>query len=154
MMKSRARSAAVIGALLLGLTVAACSKKDAGTVDTTLARTDLPSTAPVTVTDIQLGKSIGADNKVANQTTTFGVRDTMYVAVVMSGAANAATLTARWTYNGPNLVDSTSRTITATGGETVTEFHVSKRSPWQRGSYRVEVLLNGVSAGTKDFEVK
>ena len=79
---------------------------------------------------------------------------TMYVAVVTEGAAKDAKLTAKWTFNGKQVVKESSQTISPTGGETVTEFHVDKKTAWPKGKYLVEVWLNGISAGTKDLEVK
>lgn len=154
MTTSKTRFISLAGVLLLGLPIAACGKKDdAAVIDTSALGTTL-APAALTVTDVQIGKSIGADKRVTNQTSTFGVRDTMYVAVVTSGASTGAKLTARWTYNGPNVVNESSQTISPTGGENVTEFHIDKRSPWQKGSYRVDVLLDGAPAQSMEFDVK
>src|SRR5947207_975855 len=138
--------------------LAACKKINEGAVvDTTAAgiqtATVSVDTAPYRVSDIQVGKSVGADKKVANQTTTFGVRDTMLVAVVTDGAGNDAKLATKWTYNGKTVKED-SQTISPTGGTTVTNFQIDKKTAWPKGKYTVEVMLNGTSAGTKDIEVK
>jgi hypothetical protein len=39
-------------------------------------------------------------------------------------------------------------------GDTYHEFHIEKATAWPKGDYKVEVLLDGVSAGTKDFTIK
>jgi hypothetical protein len=153
------RVAALASALFLAGALAACNKKNDTTLtDTTSLGTTTATvavdTTPVRVSDIQVGKGVGSDKKVGNQTTSFGVRDTMYVAVITDGAAKDAKLTAKWTFNGKQVVKESSQTISPTGGETVTEFHVDKKSAWPKGKYLVEVWLNGVSAGTKDLEVK
>jgi len=158
-MRKTTRAAALASSLVFFVGLAACGKKDEGkVVDTTAAGTQTATvsvdTAPIKVSDIQVGKAVGSDKKVANQTTDFGVRDTMYVAVVTDGAAKDAKLTAKWTYNGTKVVKEDSQTISPTGGESVTEFHVDKKTAWPAGKYTVEVLLNGVSAGTKDLNVK
>jgi hypothetical protein len=57
-------------------------------------------------------------------------------------------------FNGTQVVKQDSQTISPTGGTTATEFHISKKTAWPKGKYTVEVSLNGVSAGTKDLEVK
>ena len=159
MMRTKPRVAALASALFMLGALAACKKKDDTTLtDTTSLGTTTATvaidTAPVRVSDIQVGKGIGSDKKVGNQTTDFGVRDTMYVAVITEGAAKDAKLTTKWTFNGKQVVKESSQTISPTGGETVTEFHVDKKSAWPKGKYLVEVWLNGVSAGTKDLEVK
>jgi hypothetical protein len=153
------RVAALASAVFLAGALAACNKKNDTTLtDTTSLGTTTAivaiDTTPVRVSDVQVGKAVGSDKKVGDQTTSFGVRDTMYVAVITDGAAKGAKLTAKWTYNGKQVVKESSQTISPTGGETVTEFHVDKKSAWPKGKYTVEVLLNGVPAGTKDLEVK
>lgn len=157
-MRTTTRAANLAIALLLTGALAACNKKDDAVVtDTTSLGTTTATialdTAPIRVSDIQVGKGVGSDKKVGNQTTEFGVRDTMYVAVITDGAAKDAKLTSKWTY-GTQVVDETTQTISPAGGETATEFHVTKKSAWPKGKYKVEVSLNGVSAGTKDLEVK
>jgi hypothetical protein len=141
------------------MAVAACNKGNEGkVVDTTATGTQTATvsvdTTPIKVSDIQVGKAVGIDKKVSNQTTSFAARDTMYVAIITDGAAKDARLTARWMYNGTQLVKADSQTISPTGGSNATEFHVEKKSGWPKGKYSVEVLLNGVSAGKKDLEVK
>jgi hypothetical protein len=159
MQKPVARLGAFAAALLVMAATAACNKKnDNAVVDTTALGTTTASvavdTAPIRVSDIQVGKAIGSDKKVSDQTDSFGVRDTMYVAVITDGAARDAKIDAKWTYNDKQTIKSDSQTISPTGGENVTEFHVTKASAWPKGKYKVEVILNGTSAGTKDFEVK
>ena len=64
-----------------------------------------------------------------------------------------AKIAAKWMFNG-KLVSEDSQTISPTGGMTATEFHITKKTAWPKGKYTVDVSLNGVSAGTKDLEVK
>ena len=156
MIRTTTRVTALASAVFLVAVLAACNKKENAIQDTTSAGTMTVAvdTSPIRVSDIQVGKAIGSDKKVGNQTTSFGVRDTMYVAVITDGAAKDAKLTAKWTFNGKQVVKESSQTISPTGGTTATEFHVDKKTAWPKGKYTVEVMLNGVSAGTKDLEVK
>jgi hypothetical protein len=159
MTRMTARIGTLASALLLVGTIAACNKKNDTTVtDTTSLGTTTATvavdTAPLRVSDIQVGKGVGSDKKIGDQTTSFGVRDTMYVSVITDGAAKDAKLSTKWTYNGTQVVNESSQTISPTGGTTATEFHVDKKSAWPKGKYTVEVMLNGASAGTKDLEVK
>ena len=159
MTRSTTRVGALASALILLGTLAACNKKNDTTLtDTTSLGTTTATvavdTAPIRVSDIQVGKGVGSDKKIGNQTTSFGVRDTMYVSVITDGAAKDAKITTKWTFNGKQVVKESSETISPTGGTTATEFHVDKKSAWPVGKYTVEVMLNGVSAGTKDLEVK
>jgi hypothetical protein len=159
MTRTTTRVGALASALFLLGTLAACNKKNDTTLtDTTSLGTTTATvavdTAPIRVSDIQVGKGVGSDKKIGNQTTSFGVRDTMYVSVITDGAAKDAKITTKWTFNGKQVVKESSQTISPTGGTTATEFHVDKKSAWPVGKYTVEVMLNGVSAGTKDLEVK
>ena len=159
MIRTNSRAVAIATALIVAGTLAACKKKDETTLtDTTSLGTTTATvaidTTPVRVSDIQVGKSVGTDKKVGDQMTSFGVRDTMYVAVITEGAAKDAKITTKWTYNGKQVVKELNETVSTTGGEAVTDFHVEKKTAWPKGKYQVEVLLNGVSAGTKDLEVK
>jgi hypothetical protein len=159
MTRQTTRVGALASALLVVASLAGCNKKndttltDTSSLGTTTA-TVAVDTTPIRVSDIQVGKAIGSDKKVGDQTTSFGVRDTMYVAVITSGAASGAKVSTKWTYNGAQVVKEDSQTISPTGGENVTAFHVEKKSAWPKGKYTVEVMLNGVSAGSKDLEVK
>ena len=159
MRRNTTRVAAFAGTLLLLGALAACNKKNDTTLtDTTAAGTMTATvamdTTPIRVSDIPVGKVVGSDKKIGDQTTSFGVRDTMYVAVITDGAAKDAKITAKWTFNDKQVVKESSQTISPAGGETATEFHVDKKSAWPKGKYKVEVMLNGVSSGTKDLEVK
>src|SRR5262245_46302209 len=56
-----------------------------------------PAPAVVTVSNITLGKALGADKKVTAPTDTFAKGDTIYAVVETTGSGNA-TLKAKWTY--------------------------------------------------------
>lgn len=144
-----------LAALSLALVATACKKGDtsATTASDTMPPAMQPSTAPIRVVNIETGKSLGADKHIANATSDFGVRDTMHVAVVTEGATTGANIRAKFTY-GDKLVKEMNQTITATGGTNVTNFEIDKATAWPTGSYKVEVFLEGVSAGTKDLTVK
>ncbi len=108
---------------------------------------------PFQVVEIDLGRSIGPDNRVAEPTVVFGPRDTIYAAVATSGHASSVELKARWTYAGRQLLNETKRTIAPTG-PTVTEFHIAKPEGWQAGSYQIEISVDGDVAKVKDFTVQ
>jgi hypothetical protein len=111
----------------------------------------------VTVADIDVGRSVGADKTIADKTDTFRPGDTFYVAVKTAGAAPTATLVAHWSYEDGQRVGEGTQTI-APSGPAVTEFHVARPNGpgegWPTGDYKVEIVLNGVSAGTEKFKVQ
>jgi hypothetical protein len=158
-MKVNSRGMASLVAIALVLAAAGCKKKDTGVPDTSAMApvaadtTPLPA-VPVHVTDVSTGKGLTADKELVSPTTDFGVRDTIYVVVKTEGTATAAKLDAKWTYNGKQTVNESSQSIAPTGPEARSEFHIQKKTPWPKGSYKVEIMLDSTSAGSKDFTIK
>jgi hypothetical protein len=112
-----------------------------------------PPPAPLAVASVTLGKAIDATKAVSMPATTFGTRDTIYASVATTGVATSATLTAHWTFENGQTIDSTSQSI-APSGPATTEFHIMKASSWPAGRYTVSILLNGAPVSSKGFEVK
>jgi hypothetical protein len=156
-MKMNSRGLVTMSAIALVLVAAGCKKKDAApAVDTTAALPAPEPAAPVAlhVVDVSTGKGITADKNVANATDEFGVRDTIYAVVKTDGASSGAKLDAKWTYEGKQTVNTGTQNIAPTGGESYSEFHIQKKTPWPKGNYKVEVMLDGAAAGSKDFKIK
>ena len=142
-------------ALSLGALVAlgACSKKNDAAVDTTaIAPTPPPAPAALHVTGVETGKGINADKTVKDDAHDFGVRDTIYVSVKTEGAGSG-TLAAKFTFKDGQTVNESSQNISPTA-DANHEFHVSKKTAWPKGDYKVLITLNGDSVGVKDFTVK
>lgn len=151
-------------ALAGALTLVACNKgpENAPAPATTpppapVATTPPPAAAPaqqgVSVTSVDLGTAVGADQKVTSPTTSFSPKDTIYAAVATTGSATSATLGAKWTYQDGQTVNDSSQTIAPTG-PAVTTFHISKPDGWPAGNYKVEISLDGNAVSSKDFSVK
>ena len=152
----RHRRITFAGVLCLALVVATagCGKKDDSATARDTAAGTVDATTSLQVADVALGKSISADKRVANQTDTFGTRDTIYASVRTTGASGAATpVTARWTFQDGQVVDERTETISPSG-EAYTEFHIAKPSGWPTGKYTLHVLVNGSEVQTKDFTVR
>lgn len=142
-------SRVVVASTALALAMLSCS--GASTPPSTQGTT--PSA--LSVTSIDVGRSIAADKTIADKTQSFAPTDIFYVAVNTVGSSPSARLVARWTY-GDQLVTEATQTI-APSGPAVTEFHVSKPAGdagWPKGDYKVEITLNGTSTGTKSFKVQ
>jgi hypothetical protein len=144
-MREVSRSALVFCLAML-VALAACRGGTDRGADTT--RTD-----GVRVTDVTLGRAIGGDKAVTDRTETFRPNDTIYASVTTEGTAERVTLRARWTFEGGQVVDESSRTISPRGQER-TEFSISKPDGWPAGKYRLEVFVNDQSAQSKDFQVR
>ena len=143
--------AAGLGLAVAG--VASCKKKEAPPPAEAAAPTPAPAPPPFTVQSVEVGKSIGADKKVTAAVTTFGRRDTIYASVSTDGAAPSKTITAKWTFQNGQIVKEQSQSIAPTG-PAATEFHISKGGPWPVGKYKVEISVDGATAGSEEFEIK
>jgi hypothetical protein len=140
----------ILTALLLASALgAACSRPAASPAP---APPPAAAETAVRVTEVDLGRALGADKRVTDKTNSFTPAETIYLSVRTEGSASTATLKARWTYEGGQLVQELSRSI-APAGTAVTEFHVAKPDGWPKGSYKVEVFLNGNSVETESFKV-
>jgi hypothetical protein len=155
-MNINSRGLLAVTAMAGMLVIAGCKKKDAGVPVDTSAALPAPAPAPVAlhVTDVSTGKGLTADTNLGTPTDTFGVRDTIYVLVKTDGASTASKLDAKWTYNGKQTVKESTQNIATTGGEARNEFHIQKASSWPKGNYKVEIMLDGAPAGSKDFTIK
>lgn len=139
------------GLLALMVVAVGCDRKDSGATVDTGTRTEVVSA--VRVADVKLGRAVGADKRLTDETEEFRPTDVIYAVVETQGTGSTAALQARWTYEDGQVVDESSRSISAAGPD-FTEFHISKPSGWPKGKYKVEILLNGQPAETEDFEVK
>lgn len=104
----------------------------------------------LSVTSLQLGRSLNADNTVANHTTRFAPGDTIYVAVMTQGLGSG-TIGIRWTYAG-RVVGESTKQVSYTDAA-ATEFHIQSPVGFPVGDYTVEAFLDGVSVGTRTFRV-
>ncbi len=145
------------GALAVAmLSLVACGKKDQPAADTAMAMAPAPAPA-ASISTIETGKHIGPNKRVTEVTSEFGTMDTLYLAVVTENSTPSTMLTAKWTFQTGQTVDSTSQPVARTDDTNtmaVTEFHLVKPSGWPVGKYTVELWLDGMSAGTREVEVK
>jgi hypothetical protein len=149
-MHSRLFGTSIIALTLASILSAGCTKssQNPGTTGTTGAGVG------VRVSQIDIGRSLAADKTINANTDSFKPNETIYASIATEGASAApATLKARWTYQYGQVVDESTQTI-APSGNARTEFHISKPDGWPAGKYKLEVFLNGSSAGTRDIEVK
>src|SRR4029079_5697295 len=133
--------------LALALVFFSCKKQDATPVDTTAAVAPVPPPAPVAlkVDGVETGKGLNADKTIKDDAHDFGVRDTIYASVKTEGAGTGK-LAAKWTDAAGETVKEETTDIAPTG-DAYTEFHIQNTKPWPKGDYKVEILLDGVSAG-------
>ena len=104
------------------------------------------------VNRIDLGSAVGADKRVSAPTVAFKPADTIFASVVTDGTGANVALKARWTFEGGQLVNESTQTISP-AGPAATEFHISKPDGWPAGKYKVELAANGQPAGAAEFTV-
>ena len=115
-----------------------------------------PAPAPAAVKGVSIGKSVGPDKKISAPAETLGVKDTVYASVETTGVGKASVLKAKWTFTDKKgkavPVNEETQTLDLDGPATH-EFHISKKTPWPKGAYGFELLVNDQSAAKKQFSV-
>jgi hypothetical protein len=106
---------------------------------------------PIRATGIQLGRSINPDGTVGGHTTRFKPNDTIYASVLTTGSGSA-TISARWTYAG-RVVGEPRRQVRYRG-DAATEFHIQNNAGFPVGDHSVELFVDGVSVGARNFRVE
>jgi hypothetical protein len=156
-MTTHTRTILVAAFVALSLPLIACKKEEAPPpvpTEVPAPPTAVPTPAPaVTITDVSLGTSVGADKKVQKPTDTFKPKDTIFAAVSTDGSAASSTIGVKWTFGDNQTVKEDSKTIAPTGPAT-TEFSIQKPSGWPKGSYKVETSVDGKPGPSKTFTVK
>ncbi|MEO8187051.1 MAG: hypothetical protein ABI580_06765 [Burkholderiaceae bacterium] len=146
-------------AALASVALAGCNNKHgntaaaraAGTSAASIPTQSVAALTPMTVTTVDLGHSVGDDNRVEAPTTDFATADTIHASVASAGDI-ASTLTAKWMFQDGQTVATTTKSVA--GGSQVTDFSISKPDGWPPGNYTLEVQKNGATVQTREFEVK
>lgn len=159
-MKRTFLGTAITAALVAGIALAGCKKHDTTDAAATtpppaaepapMPAATPPPAASVTVTTVDLGNAVGADNRVTTPATAFATKDTIHASVATDGSGGD--LTAKWTFQDGQVIDSQDKTVPA--GPQVTDFSISKPDGWPAGHYKLEVLNNGMVVQTREFDIK
>lgn len=141
------RTTYLLAALIL---LAACGKKqEAPKVEAPVAVMPAPAPVPEPSATMELGRAIGADNRVLAALDAFGTRDTIYAAVAATNVPSNDKLVATWTHES-GLTVKVDTAVTA--GQVA--FHISKKTAWPTGAYKVAVATTGGKPlGDKSFTV-
>lgn len=108
------------------------------------------SDAPLSLANIQIGRSLNPDRSVASITTLFKPSETVYLAVQTTGAGKG-TVGVKWMF-GTQVIDEPTKTVSYDGPAN-TEFHMQNSGGFPPGDYSVEVFLDGQSVGKRAFKV-
>lgn len=105
---------------------------------------------PLTLANIQVGRSLNQDRSISSITTLFKPNETVYVAVQTS-AAGKGVVSVKWKF-GNQVIDEPSKTVDFDGPAS-TEFHMQNSGGFPPGDYSVDVFIDGVQVGTRAFKV-
>lgn len=113
-----------------------------------------PDLAPH-ITGVDLGNALGPDQRVLRPLLAFAPGDTLYASVAYAGRDLTAAhrVGVKWSFGPteqPVLAESKMLAFTAPG---VTAFALRKPDGWPAGIYRLQVLLDGALAQTRQFEI-
>ena len=108
------------------------------------------SNRPLSVTAIQLGRSLNSDGTVSGFTTTFKPDDSIYLSV-LTGGAGTGTIRVRWKY-GERVIDEPKKQVSYHQAA-ATDFRLQSPGGFPAGDYTAEVFVNDQSAGTRAFRV-
>lgn len=106
---------------------------------------------PLHVGTLQLGSKLNGDNTIATHTTRFKPDDHIYAAVLTDATGSSAIHT-QWFYNGQKVSEEERKVSYKGAGATAFEFKSASGFPV--GDYRVEILVDGQSAVSRDFRVE
>jgi hypothetical protein len=123
----------------------------AGLVAALLALAGCSPGVPLEVKTIQLGRSLNADDSVGAHTTRFKPDDTIYVSLI-SEERGEAVVTVRWIFQG-QVVSEATREVSYMQ-PSATEFHLQNSGGFPAGQYRVDILIDGEPAGSREFRVE
>lgn len=108
------------------------------------------SNPPLSLANIQVGRSLNPDGSVGSITSLFKPTETVYVAV-HTLEAGSGTVGVKWMY-GTQVIDEPSKQVSY-DGPAATEFQMRNTGAFPPGDYSVEVFLDGRSVGKRTFKV-
>jgi len=105
---------------------------------------------PLTLSNIQLGRSLNSDRSVGSSAITFRPNETIYVSI-HTAERGKGIVGVRWKY-GSRVIDEPTKQI-STDGPDATEFHLQNSGGFPVGNYSVDVFIDGRLVGTRTFNV-
>lgn len=108
------------------------------------------SKPPLSLANIQIGRSLNPDRSVASITTLFKPNETVYVSV-QTAQAGSGTVGVKWMF-GTQVIDEPAKPVSYDGPAS-TEFHLQNSGGFPPGEYSVEIFLDGQSVGKRTFKV-
>ncbi len=150
-----------LGSLLLAVGMLACEPggdeggppaSSAATAEIAEGTAEAPA-GDARLVGIEIGRSLNPDDSMRDATRLFLPTNVPHVSILLAGTGPQANVAVRWTREDGVVLERMSRAV-ALSGRAAAGFKLEQRDGWPLGKYVVEVLVNGVPAGTKEFEVR
>lgn len=152
-MKGHRSTAALVVLVPLLFLAASCGKHvDEGKV----SETQEQQAAPLTVSDLDVGRRVNTAHQIEEATDTFAPRDTLWASVKMENTPSGTRLLTRWVYTegGAEQIIAEETHTTATSGTDYTSFFIANPAPWPTGSYELRVGADGEIRKVKEFHIQ
>ena len=152
-MRSHRSTALVSLVPLLFLAASSCGKRgDEGGVQETQEK----QAAPLTVSELDVGRRVNTAHQIDGATDTFTPEDTVWASVKTENTPSNTRLLTRWVYTEGDLeqiiAEETHTTVTA--GTGYTSFFIANPDPWPTGSYEVRVGVEGEIRKVREFHIQ
>ncbi|MBB6184600.1 hypothetical protein [Oleiagrimonas soli] len=151
-MKPQHASFALIPALLLS----ACGSSTdgsritmSGAVAAAAKRSEKP---PISVVSVDLGRAVDDEHRITQPATIFTPEDAVYASVNTAGRASAVKLAAHWSFREGNAISDQVATVHADGPAS-TAFRLARPQGLPRGSYQVQISVDGEPVASREFSV-
>jgi hypothetical protein len=155
---------ALLVALLGSIAIVGCKKNEPAVATPPPASEPAslpPAPAPMasaSVTGVELGTAVDGNMMVSAPTSTFKPADTIHASVSTLSSDPAASvptsLGVKWTHVDSNQVVHEETKQINVSGTGATDFHISKPDGWPTGRYKVDVMLDGATVQSREFEVR
>jgi hypothetical protein len=104
------------------------------------------------VSNVMIGRRLGAGNRITDPTFQFAPTDTVYVSVATEGTSGAGTVTAAWRSQNGEILQQSSQPVGP--ADRNAELHLSQDKGLKPGTYKVVLFLGGDSVDTQVFVVR
>ncbi len=142
----------VLAALVGGCGGSGDSREAAESAATDSAALAAAAPQELRVSNVMIGRRIGARNLMIEPTFEFAPTDTVYLSVATQGGSGAGALTAAWRSQTGEILKQSTEPVGPPGENTA--FQLTQPKGFKPGTYKVVLFLGEDSADTKVFVVK
>ncbi len=143
----------VAAAVAVVLTLGACSDAQRENIDSAAGTVATDVRAELSVLDIDMGKTAGANNEVDDEVEEFAATDTIFASVNTTGTVRPGAITSQWTFPDGSKIDAQARPAT-TDRDANLLFFLVKPDGLAPGKYTFRVLVDGNEVRSEDVTVR